>query len=1052
MEQEIFISYARRDASLTVAEALDAFFQERGVKITRDNRDIGYKGLIKEYMQRLGGGKYIVLVLSDAYFTSESCMFELLELWKHGEVTKRIFPVTVPGTRFYKVRDRLQYVRYWETECEQLEQDLRASKSIANLPHDDLTLYVEIRNHIAEMLDFLRDLNTAPLENNNFEPLWKAIQVQMAEDLTGFLKPVRSAESAATLTAEQLAAVREAYLNHLLETCGQVFLGGIDRKAASQQGQRCLQLSAIYTALLTFGFDHEQEWRDKAQVADMLAHLAEQRERAASALDLLNKHPRLVLLGDPGSGKSTFVNFVALCLAGEGLKNKDINLRLLTNPLPDDKGKDQKERQPWEHGGLLPVRVILRDFAATGLPPVNHQATVKHLWEFLSKQWEQLQLRACADEVERCLRQEGGLVLFDGLDEVPEANARRVQIKQVVEAFAAAFPKCRIVVTSRTYAYYNQDWRLSGFREGILAPFTQGQIVRFIDHWYAHSAVVRGMSAENALGQAEILKRVIFASPQLRNLAERPLLLTLMASLHYWRGGSLPDKREELYNDVVDLLLDWWESPKMIRDANGQYSIAQESLTELLKIGKDRVRKALNLLAFQAHESQPDSSGTADISQDKLIGTLLRVGQNKDLRPEHLVDYLSERAGLLVPRGVEVYTFPHRTFQEYLAACYLTDDNYPKKLVELACRDPNRWREVVLLAGAKAARGAASAIWNMAEALCWRQPNDPQATSADMWGALLAGQALAETVAFEQIEPYDRAKFERIRAWLVAILTEKVPVGGPFPATERAKAGDLLAAFGDDREGVGCDKQTGLPDIEWIRIPKGTFTMGSKNFDRSQPLHPVTVPAFKISRYPVTNAQYQAFVQSGGPANDKYGGAFDLPNHPVVGVTWDVAVAFCEWLTQRLRAMGELTAQEEIRLPTEAEWEYAARGKEGRVYPWGKDDPTPELANYNETGLGTTSAVGCFPRGATPNGCEDMAGNVWEWCQDVWHDNYKGAPDDGSAWEKGGDANLRLLKGAAYWDVAGDMRCADRDWYYRDYWGDGHNHRGFRLVRRARGQ
>ena len=768
-----------------------------------------------------------------------------------------------------------------------------------------------------------------------------AVQINQARDVTINLPP----------PADEPKALREAYLHHLLDACGQVMLSGIDRKAANQQGQRCLQLSAIYTALLTFGFDREPAWRDKTQVADMLAHLAEQRERA-SALELLNQHHRLVLLGDPGSGKSTFVNFVALCLAGEWLTHPPggefPNIALLTNPLPDDEGNDQKERQPWAHGALLPARVILRDFAATGLPPVNQPATVAHLWEFLRKQWEQLQLRDYAAEVERHWRKQGGLMLFDGLDEVPEANARRAQIKQVVETFAATFPKCRIVVTSRTYAYYNQDWRLAGFREGILAPFSRGQIVRFIDHWYAHSAAVRGMSAENAQGQAEVLKRVIFLSLQLRNLAERPLLLTLMASLHYWRGGSLPEKREELYNDVVDLLLDWWESPKMIRDESGQYVMAQESLTELLKVGKDRVRKALNLLAFQAHQSQPELSGTADLAQDNLVGTLLRVGQNKDLRPEYLMDYLSERAGLLVPRGVGVYTFPHRTFQEYLAACYLTDDNYPKKLVALARRDPNRWREVVLLAGAKAARGAASTIWLLADALCWRLPDDPQLTPPDGWGALLAAQALAETTALDQIEPYDRAKFERIRAWLQAILTERVvSAGEPFPATERAKAGDLLAAFGDDRKGVGLiplpggdrvglpllggdrvglpllgGDGGGLPDIDWIPIPAGTFIMGSNDFDRSKPPHPVTVPAFEISRYPVTNAQYQAFVDDGGYTEKwreqcwsvdgwkwkkkenwvgprRFGGAFDLPNHPVVGVSWYEATAFCAWLTAR---------------------------------------------------------------------------------------------------------------------------------------------------------
>ena len=133
-------------------------------------------------------------------------------------------------------------------------------------------------------------------------------------------------------------------------------------------------------------------------------------------------------------------------------------------------------------------------------------------------------------------------MIFDGLDEVPEADQRRTQIKQVVADFAHTFQRCHILVTSRTYAYQQQEWRLPGFTETVLEPFNRPQIAAFVDRWYAHVAGARHWDAADAQGRAELLKRAIFASDRLYALAERPLLLTLMASLHAWRGATLARK------------------------------------------------------------------------------------------------------------------------------------------------------------------------------------------------------------------------------------------------------------------------------------------------------------------------------------------------------------------------------------------------------------------------------------------------------------------------------------------------------------------------------
>jgi formylglycine-generating enzyme required for sulfatase activity len=274
-----------------------------------------------------------------------------------------------------------------------------------------------------------------------------------------------------------------------------------------------------------------------------------------------------------------------------------------------------------------------------------------------------------------------------------------------------------------------------------------------------------------------------------------------------------------------------------------------------------------------------------------------------------------------------------------------------------------------------------------------------------------------------------------------------------------------------------------------VRIEAGPFLIGE---DEEQ--HEVILPTFWISQYPVTNVQYRAFVDAGGYGKEKYwpeakaqkywqkgqfkgrwdddwrdraydfGLPFNLDNHPVVGVSWYEAVAFCRWLEEGMRRGGEAArkwpaemseaaqavwtgvaaGELQLRLPTEAEWEKAARGTDGRIYPWGDDVPDPNRANYHETGLGTTSAVGCFPAGARPDGCLDMAGNVWDWCATRWNEEYPYAATE-NEWADTSlkDDTVRVLRGGS-WDFSVEnLRCASRFRLNPNYWDSIF---GFRLV------
>lgn len=827
--------------------------------------------------------------------------------------------------------------------------------------------------------------------------------------------------------APDVKALRDAYLRRLIGQLDLLALGGVDPKVAGTETESRLHLSAVYTALLTETVEQEgRKGKSRQKTPDPMA------QHRLSVVELLNRHPRLVLLGDPGSGKSTFVNFVGLCMAGELLGDATLNLKLLTAPLPpaEDENaqllgeKKKAKPQPWQHGPLLPVRVILRDLAATGLPPVGEPATAAHLWAFVAAELAKAGLGDYAEPLRRALMATGGLLLLDGLDEVPEAEQRRTQLKAAVEDFAVSFGRCRFLLTSRTYAYQNQAWRLRDFEATILAPFSDGQIRHFIDRWYAHRAAVLLQSADAAQGRATLLKAAIARNERLHVLAERPLLLTLMASLHAWRGGSLPERREELYADAVDLLLDQWEGQRVVRNAQGAVIVMQRSLAEYLEVGRAKVLTLLQRLAYQAHAGQPDLVGTADLAEDTLVLALLDLSERANLQPRLLVDYLSQRAGLLTPRGVKVYTFPHRTFQEYLAACHLTAEEFPELVAQLARTDPGRWREAVLLAAAKVARGTPFALWSLVDELCPHPLQGEPVADADAWGALLAGQAIDETVrepatGFSTLSVRSQERVDRVRHNLVMVLTRS-----RLPAAERALAGRTLAHLGDPRPAVMT-----IADMEFCYIPAGPFLRtDEENSEADLPY------AYWLARYPVTNAQFQMFVADGGyqqarwwpdavaagywrPQGFKgryddefrtgpypYPEPFALPNHPVVGISWYEAVAFCRWLTAQLAFPGW-----EVRLPTQAEWEKGARGglalppaapsvafskltvlspptlhpnpTPRRTFPWG-DAADPERANCIGSKIGAPSVVGCFAGGTSPYGLEDLSGNVWEWSQD----------------------------------------------------------------------
>jgi formylglycine-generating enzyme required for sulfatase activity len=360
-------------------------------------------------------------------------------------------------------------------------------------------------------------------------------------------------------------------------------------------------------------------------------------------------------------------------------------------------------------------------------------------------------------------------------------------------------------------------------------------------------------------------------------------------------------------------------------------------------------------------------------------------------------------ASLLLERGAGEFGFIHLTFQEYLAAIAVAQrgqsDLQPVVDILADHIDDARWREVSLLT-----IGHMGIIQQRDEAagdvllrLMERKPGKAGAA------IVLAGEAVLDTWPGGVT---GRCR-DTVKEALLATMTDSDNV----KPVMRARAGSLLGALGDPRD---LD--------EMVPVPGGVFIMGDERNGDERPSHTVHVDGFRIGKYPVTNQQYAKFVAATDHGPPQHWRAKtpprDIWNHPVINVSWYDTCAYCDWLSE--------VRGEKVRLPTEAEWEKAARGTDGREYPWGKD-PDPNKANSRHTKIGAVSAVGCFPTGQSPYDCLDMAGNVLEWTSSL-HKPYPYRPDDGR--EDRSVIKIRTLRGGSWYNSDGIVRCAYR--YFND--------------------
>jgi formylglycine-generating enzyme required for sulfatase activity len=593
------------------------------------------------------------------------------------------------------------------------------------------------------------------------------------------------------------------------------------------------------------------------------------------------------------------------------------------------------------------------------------------------------------------------------------------------------------VITSRVQSYTG-DAVFENIPTFTLQQFDQDKIRNFIHAWYQSQAEMGRVPERDRQERVSDLFNAV-TSADLREISSNPMMLTSMAIIHQ-KEVVLSRERVRLYKLVVNLLITRWQKYKM---GEGKLT-PSKPLLDFLR-DENRLLAALEHLAYKAQSVGKEKTRTAELSRMDALSILeAREYLGEVGLAAEFLDYIDQRSGLLRANNANLnkpssYSFPHRTFQEYLAGCYLVRERNPAREYYQRAAESDIWVLAAQLGAEELyfnRRGEKATLDLAYQLLPPKKPRRRQDARAVLWSGMVALIAGTNQIVADADRPDGGEKYlTQLKRRLLALFETSL---SPL---ERVEAGRILAKLGDPRKEV-----IDLNAMTFCFVPAGKFTMGEGDEQRT-----IDLPDYWIGKYLITNAQFNKFVEAGGYKQEalwteaikegywengafkgKYsnselrdrardlGEPYSLQNHPVVEITWYEALAFVHWLDllfkQRAADMlrkartgeeqafwqGLSTDHLHISLPTEPEWEKAARGVDGRQFPWG-NDANPNFANFRETGIGTTSAVGCFPGGRSVYGIEDLSGNVWEWVK--------------------GDNNLR---GGSFGFAAWDARCASR--------------------------
>jgi hypothetical protein len=722
----------------------------------------------------------------------------------------------------------------------------------------------------------------------------------------------------------------QEYLRDVIAGTSHIDIQGIS--SASGAGRKPIRfpIEEHYTPLKTMSNPREMK------ETSMMDGKAFDEARRVPLTDLLSTCQRLLIVGEPGGGKTTFLRFIACVLARDAL------------------GRDKPSRN--SHLGLTldeppPIPILIKLSVLAGVLkkgcPASHGSSA---WRVLVQAMEELFETETVSVLKGLLDEERCALLLDSLDEEPDMNIREKMV-EVTNAVLHHWGRNLIVITSRPFGYQAVA-ALEEMRKAEIDAFSEGEILEFLSRWA--KALFPDEDERNRRAYLPELRSAVFNVPRIRRMAKNPVMLTCLCVVH-WNEKKLPEGKADLLTAVLRWLINAKEEKRKARGYHNTFAV-----------------ECFKSIAFSMTNHLNGKQVSADLS---WAAEQLKVPFRDELNVEdeylvrkrgmEFLDAETIDSGIIEQAGTGQVRFWHLTFQEHYAA---------KALVELGEGDgedgwwhivkvhlyDRQWDEVIdHFVGCLAQIGRRGLNLLIERILATATTGD-LASIARVVGVL--GRILPILDVYDY-EPPQRLGWENIQRQVMDIFS---PEGAlRVPVDQRISAAEALGGSGDPR--------FNSIDPEMLPI-KG-------------------MPDILLGKYPVTVQEYQRFIESGGYEEPLcWGEGWKIKtqknwkgpsgweeqkehlNRPVIGVSWYEGGAYCNWLSKQ--------TGHPYRLPKDKEWGKAATPPKGE-YPWGEDQPNEELLNFNNN-VGNPTPVGVYPAGAAPGGHLDMSGSVWEWNQDLY--------------------------------------------------------------------